>query len=843
MKTRRLTLYAPLAGVVHPIQEVPDPIFAQKMAGEGVAIEPTTQSLLAPAEGMILDVHPAKHAVSMRTNEGVELLLHIGLDTVMLRGEGFYPQVDPGDKVSVGQTLIDFDADQLALKSRSLLTEVVITNPEIVSEFNFHHGRAEAADDPIMTLELGSPTAEQPPQQAHEQFRAEPVNVTLSHGLHARPAAALAHEAKRYPAKIQLRHNNRHADMKSVVSLIGLNVRCGDSVELQVSGHEAQSTLQKLHEHLRATVAGPDLARSENLKDPTERSLLIEQQADDGWLHGVAASPGIVAGPIFQLVRHERSFATEGEGAEQELDTLSQALASARIELEALQRELVGQDKPERAAIFSAHAELLDDPVLYEEARHHILAGKSAAYAWEQSIKAQVAVVSRLDNPTLAARAADLSDVGKRALNKLLAQQHALKPPRGAIVITDELTPSEAIELERQNIAGICTLQGSETSHVALLARSMALPAIVGIDEACAKLPNDTLVLLDGIHGRVNIQPSEAELNQLKRVSEQLLQINPDDEQPIVTSADGAQIKLLANVASVAEARRAAEMGCCGIGLLRTEFLYLERELEPTVEEQCHTLLQIHEQFPHAEAIVVRTLDIGGDKNLPYLPQGHEINPDLGLRGIRYGLHHPGVLRRQVRAILQAAKQAPLSIMLPMVSGPDEVRTFKRLLQEECDALGLPPVPCGIMVELPSAALKARQLAAEVDFFSIGTNDLAQYALAIDRGHAKLARQLDSLDPAVLRLIDMTVRGAAARQIPVSLCGNIAADPTAIPVLLGLGLRQLSFTPSLTQAIRQQVMHMDLAECEALAQQVLILDSAKAVREAIAQWQMEKQSA
>jgi phosphocarrier protein FPr len=384
---------------------------------------------------------------------------------------------------------------------------------------------------------------------------------------------------------------------------------------------------------------------------------------------------------------------------------------------------------------------------------------------------------------------------------------------------------------------GFCTTRGGATSHVAIIARSLGLPALAGVEPAALDVPNGTPVILDANEGTLRLHASPQQVARVREAQERAEKRRQDDLahalEPAVT-LDGTRVEVVANIGGLGDARQIAALGGEGVGLLRSEFLFLERSAAPTEDEQFETYAAIARAVGSDRPLVIRTLDVGGDKPLAYLPIPREENPFLGERGVRLTLDRPEILRTQLRAILRAAAFGKVKVMFPMIATLGELRDVKAILAEEAARLGVPPVPAGIMVEIPAAAVMAGQFAREADFFSIGTNDLTQYTLAMDRGHPKLAPHVDGLSPAVLRLVGHTVKGAHAEGRPVAVCGGIASDPRAVPILLGLGVDELSVSLPAIPAVKAQVRALRLEDCRGLAERALAAESAEAVRALVA---------
>lgn len=827
MSDSQLVVTAPLSGYVCALEEIPDPVFAERMVGDGAAIDPSSQVLLAPIAGTVVEIHPSRHAITLRAANGIELLIHIGLDTVLLRGEGFFPLVETGAEVSVGQPLIDFDADHLALTARSLITAIVVSNGERVERISVSSGRVTAGCDRLMTIHLkqdhNQPSARS--RSSGPQLTSPTITVRHAGGLHARPAAQLAHSAKQFRSELTLHHGLNSADARSVVALLGLNIKHLDEVVISAVGSDAEQALAAL-----ARLLSEPLHSVGEAPAPSENSLWVAPGGEARKLPGVAASPGVVAGTIHHLKRDTLQYQARGRGVDIEQQRLLDALQQARLGLEELQQQMRDDGAHERASIFAAHVEILDDPTLYQEARRHIYAGKSAAYAWDQSIQAQRAIVARADNSLIAARAIDLDDIGRRVLAAVLGiHADEIHCPPGSILVAEDLTPSDTVRLDKAQVSGFCTVRGSATSHVAILARSLHIPAVTGVDARVLQLTDGQPVILDGSLGQLIVDPTDSELARAQVMTANSQRQFAADERPAAT-IDGRLLRVSANISSIGEAQRAVAAGADGVGLLRTEFLYLERSSEPGEVEQARVLGEIADILGPLRSLVVRTLDIGGDKPVPYLSMPTDENPELGLRGIRFGLIHPNILRRQVRAVLRTADRCNMRLMFPMVSSVDEFRLARQVVAEECERLDQPMVPVGAMIEIPAAALKSAQLAELADFFSIGTNDLTQYTLAMDRGHPRLAPFLDALDPAVLRLIALAVEGAATARRPVSVCGSVAGDPCAVPLLIGLGVDELSMNPELVPPTKALIRRLNRRDCENWARVALALPDAQSVR-------------
>jgi len=829
-----MKIIAPLSGLKISLMDVPDPVFAQKMVGDGLAIDPTDSVLRSPMDGRVTLIHASKHAVTISHENGQQVLMHIGIDTVNLKGEGFTPKVKMGDQVKMGQPLIEFDADLIAQKAKSLITMVIV--PGESSLTMTPAGSVRAGHDVLFEVGEGH---FKPVQSKKLGTAAESalVKVQLPAGLHARPAALMVSMAKNFLSEIEVLKGEKSGNAKSVVSLMSLEIGYGDQIRFRAQGEDADKAVAEMRDLILDLREDAQEVHAPRLAKPAKTG----KSNDPNVLTGVGISPGLAIGRVHQ-VRTEIFVITEVSKLDgsQEKSVLNKALATAQTELSALIAQVKSQTDANRAAIFGAHQELLQDPDLLSMANGFIDQGKTAAFAWRKTTEEHAGRLAKLNNELLANRANDLRDVSRRVLMHL-APPSAKKNdvlPDNAILIAENLTPSETVQLDRSKVVGFCTTTGGATSHVAILARSLGLPALAGADPAVLNIEPGTEVVLDGERGELRRNPSPEQKAEVSRLQAENLERRQAalklSHQPAITR-DGVRIEVAANIGNAEDARQAVELGADGAGLLRSEFLFLERDDAPSEDEQFQVYQEIADILG-AKPLVIRTLDVGGDKPLRYLPMPPEENPFLGVRGIRIGLARPEILRTQVRAILRVKSKAKIHIMFPMISTLEEWRDAKAILEEERQTLKAPPVAVGIMVEVPSTALMADVFAQEVDFFSIGTNDLTQYTLAMDRGHKDLAKQVDALHPSVLKLIEMTARAGLKHGKWVGVCGGLASDLNAVQILLGLGVRELSVSLPSIPLVKSKVRECAITEVETLAKQVLNLKNGAEVRA------LEKQS-
>jgi phosphocarrier protein FPr len=905
---QEIVLLAPLSGPVVPIEDVPDPVFAGKLFGDGIGLDPLDNLLVAPCDGTISHLARTGHAVTLTTGEGAELLLHIGIDTVELKGEGFTPKVREGERVVAGQSLIEFDADYVARRAHSLVTVVAIANGDAFQIARRGSGPMQAGRTMLLTLvSTGNAVVSHGASDAERSAAAgaaaagthasaeassaaasaasssagstagtavaseataaaavavaesasagtvvtEPAlagatstearaDVTLAHkgGLHARPAARAREAARKFASKVELHFDGRHAPLNSIVSLLGLGAGEGARVTVIATGHDAQAALaavvaeleheaQSEREELPAGAVSPPPPRADNAAGAA---------LDPNTLAGVAASSGVGVGTLVRwddadLAPPELASGTSAA----ESRALDKALAAVDEELKttvhnASQRGAVGE-----AGIFAVHRVLLEDPALVDAARDLISLGKSAGFAWREAIRAQTSMLGRLDDALLAERAADLRDIEKRVLRALgLSSANRTRAlPDEAVLVAEEFTPSDLSGLDTSRVTGLVTARGGATSHAAIIARQLGIPALVAVGDALHAIPDGTMVVVDASAGRLEYAPTTLDIDRARTERARLASVrefNRKSASQAASTTDGRAIEIAANIATTGDAEIAVDNGADAVGLLRTELLFIHRKQAPSADEHRDSYQAIVGALQGRTAII-RTLDVGADKEVDYLTLPPEPNPALGLRGIRLAQVRPDLLDEQLRGLLAVQPHGAVRILLPMVTDAGElIRLRARIDELQREAGRTEPVEVGVMIEVPSAALLADQLARYADFLSIGTNDLTQYTLAMDRMQAQLADQADGLHPAVLRLIAATAQGAAKYGRWVGVCGALAGDPVAVPLLVGLGVTELSVDPVSVPAIKARVRKLDYQLCRQRAQDVLALESAQAVR-------------
>ncbi|MDQ1003917.1 phosphotransferase system enzyme I (PtsI) [Neobacillus niacini] len=563
------------------------------------------------------------------------------------------------------------------------------------------------------------------------------------------------------------------------------------------------------------------------------------------FLQGIAASNGIAIAKAYRLVEPNLSFDKKSiEDTASEVSRFQSAITKSKAELEAIRDRAHIELGADKAAIFEAHLLVLTDPELNGPIEDKIKSEKvNAEAALKETADMFVMMFEQMDNEYMKERAADIRDVTKRVLSHLLGVQ-LVNPSMIAeevIIVAEDLTPSDTAQLNRQYVLGFTTDIGGRTSHSAIMARSMEIPAVVGTKTATEEINNGDLVIVDGLKGEVHINPTPELVEEYRNIHQQF-EAQKTEWAKLVNektlSADGHHVELAANIGTPNDLKGVLANGGEGVGLYRTEFLYMGRDQLPTEEEQFDAYKAVLEGM-NGKPVVVRTLDIGGDKELPYLQLPKELNPFLGFRAIRLCLEEQDIFRTQLRALLRASSYGNLKIMFPMIATLDEFREAKAILEDEKQKLiaagqtVADRIELGIMVEIPSTAVLADQFAKEVDFFSIGTNDLIQYTMAADRMNQRVSYLYQPYSPSILRLVKMVIDAAHAEGKWAGMCGEMAGDETAIPLLLGLGLDEFSMSATSILKARSQIKKLTKSEMESLANQVLNMQTTSQVIEAV----------
>lgn len=662
-----------------------------------------------------------------------------------------------------------------------------------------------------------------------------------THGLHARPAARFVKTAASFDADVRvinLTTGKGPVSARSLNALATLGAVGGHRIRIIASGAQAQPALSALKRLIDERFGEEDEPETLAVRRVEPAAGLVLGQP----MPAAPVSDGIALGPLY-VYRPAMPPVSDAPAADAaaELGRLEKALGEVAVSIRRQQAQIRATLSAAQAAIFEAHLLILQDPELFAQANRLILEQRAnAGYAWNRAIQDTAANYRSLPDAYLQQRATDVLDVGRQVLAALAGEGAGvqIELPGPVVLYAVDLTPSETVRLDLNLVLGLVTSGGGPTSHTAILARSLGVPAVSGASPALGELPDGTPVALDGSAGTLWVKPDSQVQAGLQAQRETWLERRAEllrQSGALAHTRDGQRIEVVANVGSLVDAQAAVRNGAEGIGLLRTEFLYLTRQTPPTELEQAQALVEIGQAMGD-RPVIVRTLDAGGDKELPYAGLPAEANPFLGVRAIRLCLQKPELFLPQLRAILRASSSANLRVMFPMVANLDEVLQAKDAFAQahrELEALGVPhrwPISTGIMVEVPAAAMLSAVIAPYVDFFSVGTNDLTQYTLAAERGNPALNHLADALHPAVLGLIRQVCTSAEAAGKWVGVCGELAGDPAAAPVLVGLGVKELSLNPAGIPRIKHLLGRASLSEMQVLAQQVLRQVSAPAAR-------------
>ncbi|PPC07712.1 phosphoenolpyruvate--protein phosphotransferase [Acinetobacter pittii] len=658
------------------------------------------------------------------------------------------------------------------------------------------------------------------------------VVLANAHGLHARPATHLVNLTKSFQGDIQVAvDEGNFVSAKSLTRLLALGCKRGQT--LRFIAEPETDAVEGLDKVIQAVQQGlgeevEPIQTSDIKIEPSNKieapSKLLSSNT------GIAASSGLAFGPVHVIKPKVYQYERMGSSVKVEKENLDIALHAVKNNIHQV---IAKSEVAEIKQIFQAHLEMLDDPDLINGVIQKINLNLSAPAAWHEHIEAAAKEQAALPDRLLAERATDLRDIGDRVLAQLCGEVIIEEPKEPYILIMYDVGPSDVARLNKDRVAGILTAVGGASAHSAIVARALGIPAIVGAGDQVLDIEQKSSLLINGDTGAFILNPNAQQIEQAKQEREHQKKIREEAErhsqEPAIT-VDQHQIEIAANLGKVQATAHAVECGAEAIGLLRTELVFMAHSSAPseaTQEADYRIVLDALAGRP----LVVRTLDVGGDKPLPYLPIAEEENPFLGLRGIRLTLRQPELLRQQLIALLKAADDRPLRIMFPMIGRVEEWRAAKAILDEVKAIYPCADLQVGIMIEVPSAALLAPILAQEVDFFSIGTNDLTQYTLAIDRGHPILSAEADGLHPSILQLIDQTVKAAHKHGKWVGICGELAADPKAVPILMGLGVDELSMSPNSIPLVKAQIRTLNYSKAQVLAKRALECDSASAVRQ------------
>ncbi len=808
---------------------------ARQMA-DGVAIE---------AAGGI-DAEPGIGTDAMKVAAAIETVAQDGNDVLVL--------MDLGSAIMSAEVALQFVDPEVAARTHLCAAPVV----EGAVAAAVSAGLGQPIEDVMREARaglLGKQTQlDEAPQDETAATVAAPdgewitadLTVTNAHGLHARPAAKFVQVAGSFDATVQVENLTSGAGparASSLTDVATLGAHKGHVIRVRATGPQAADAVAAIGELAANNFnESVDAAEVAEVAAPEGRPMEMPfQLAADGSFQGLAAAPGAAIGPARRLRRPPAAPRVPGDPTV-EAKALTDALERAQSEVRFARESIAAQVGEEHAQMLDAHTTLLSDDALIEPAMDAIAGGTRAEDAWQAAVDAAAARFAAMGDPYMRARAEDVRDIGRRVLAQFGGAASGPAVMRGpGILIARELGAGETASLDLSLVQGIAVATGSPTSHSAILARALGVPAVVNVGEVIMSISEDQDLLVDGDAGTIKIGPDAETVARVRATQEaaaaRAAEFAAAAHRPAVTT-DGQKVEVAVNISGPDEVAAAVEAGADGVGLFRTEFLFTGRDTAPDEDEQ-EAIYRAVATTLDGRRLIIRTLDAGADKPVPYLNQAHEDNPFLGTRGVRLSLAEPELFRTQLRAVLRVAADHRVAVMFPMVATRDEVLAAREqldLARAELAERGVQAgaLQVGIMIEVPSAALCADMLATDVDFFSIGTNDLTQYTMAAERGNAAVSALDDSAHPAVLRLIAIVCQAATRAGRWVGVCGELAADPELTPVLVGLGVRELSVAAPRVAEIKHAVSAISADDSSILASEVLVLESGAAIREALA---------
>jgi len=789
-----LKLVAPIDGWLCGLDEVCDPAFSGGVLGAGLAIDPLGSLLCAPCPGTVLYIHPHGHAVTLKTTGGTEILLHVGIDSINAHESAFHPFVVAGQVVETGDRLIAFEASQVFRAAKSLITPIVALNGgrlNLIRTGNVARGEDIGELVEVLGAEQGqgggAPVASEPSDAKAE------VIVSLSHGLHARPAGQLVQLAASFASRVEILAKGKRSNAESVTELLALGVQGGERVGIEAFGADAEEAVFEIG----------------NLLRPSTKIETLQ-------IKGITAVPGLVVAKTFALKEEMNDPPQCSSGVEAERSKLIAAIEKVEQILEHEKRSA----PPELASILDAHLRLLRDPAIIQEAERLLAGNSSAPSAWRESIRQAREKIERIESAHLAGRAADVDDIGRRVLRALIGwTEPNWAAAKGRIVFGSDVSPADIKRLCDAGAVGLCLAGNGPTGHVSIVAATFGLPTVVAMGPELLQAACSKEVILDATKGLLNLQPTRQELSETKLAAKEekaaKRAYHKRRHEPAKT-LDGLGVRVQANIADAEEAAVARKEGAEGAGLIRTEFAFFAREAAPTLLDQERIYEAISRALPVMK-LRFRTLDAGADKPLPFVSMPWAENPALGVRGIRVSRRATDLFDHQLTALLTAVPDEQLEIMLPMVNDLSDVEFAKERLALVQKRLGCDrKVPLGVMLETPASVFLVQQISTLCDFFSIGTNDLTQYVLAMDRNCGALSEEASHFHPAVIQAIKHICKNAG--NVPVSVCGSAAADPVFVSVAIGLGVSGFSVSPALVARTKAIIRHISARDCQVWAE-------------------------
>ena len=819
---------APFEGWVFPIEATPDQAFADKVLGNGIVIDPLGAQVLAPISGEIISIAQTRHALTIKHKSGLELLIHVGIDSVALKGQGFECLCKLGQNVSVGEPLLSFDPHFLSKYVKSLMTPLIVLNSEAFDVIPLSQNSSVTPSEDVIRVEPKNAkplTSVSHAAELDTDYEVSSIKLNITNGIHARPAAQIVECVKPFKAKVEIGMGSRFVSASSISALMLLGAKQGDNINIRAIGPDAKAAIAALKDYL-------DFEVDTQSDSPNDNAQKRSENISKNYISGVGVGTALLAGPVWRWDNDLDFRDYETRNSDFELRAFEKALKASRDDVK---EKSLGEGA--YVSIKKAHLQILEDPIFLEDIRSHISKGKNAPIAVQFAVKNMTSQFAQADSVLLRERGADFKDVGRIIIEHLIGKARAeIKSLKDKIVLVEDITPSDVIKLGDAGALAICVQNSGATSHAAIVAASIGLPMIVACGAQLKDVEGGTFALFDASSGQLNHRPSKAQRARHEaRGKAQKKRFRAADKFRSQTAIlkSGEQIKVYANLGSVSDATTAIESGAEGCGLLRTEFLFQNWTSPPSMEEQRILYQEIADKMD-GRPLIIRTLDVGADKPMAFMPLTREDNPALGVRGVRLSLQNPAFFEDQIEACCRIVSKNPVHLMVPMINNCQEIKSVRDIFSKVLSALDLDQPPSlGIMIETPAAALMADKLIQYADFFSIGSNDLSQYCLAMDRLNPNLAPQIEALSPSVLRLIASTTKAAIDDKKWVGVCGAMASDILSIPVLIGLGVTELSATADRIPIVKSIIRELDFTTCETLAWQALEQESASDVQNLI----------
>ncbi len=829
-----ISLFSPINGELQKITDVPDPVFSQEVMGKGFAINPTNGYLYAPFSGVIKQVAETKHAVTLESENGAQVLIHIGVDTVNLKGQGFKTQVKTEQKIKSGDLLVEFDMSYLQENVPSKQIVIILLNSD---KYSWDYSQAKFHKNVSAKTLLGVSILKGYQLEKNDENITQDIcsnisytkNIIVNHktGIHARPAALIQNIAKEFKQNITISLNDKTADAKSILDILNLGISYQDSIVIKVYGDNAEKIAENISSIIEQNSKEDNESSNNNIKKKKTNISLGENK-----LSGITVNEGVVIGKVKQLKLNIPEFGEEFTSVDNEINKFNNTTDKV---IETLKQQVNQETNKDNKNIMQAHISLLSDSLWINSIINNIKLQNPVGKSIKLTLSEMSNKLNNNNNEVIKQRVNDITDIAIQLLNQLSPNTNntnlEIKEP--IVVIAEDILPSVFSKLDKSNILAIVTTKGSLTAHISIMARAYSIPMIINTEAKILEISDNQQIIVNASNSYININPTQDDIQKsntlIKKIEINLNTVNKKSNEKSLTR-DGTHIKIVANITSADEAKIAFDNGADGVGLLRSEILFMHKNSMPNDKEQLVDYQEIVDCL-QGKSVVIRTLDIGTDKGLDYYPLEKEENPALGVRGIRVSLQNSDVLYNQLKAILSITPVESYKIMLPMISSVNEVIEVQKVISKIVTELNISTkVSLGVMIETPAAALIINQLNKLVDFYSIGTNDLSQYVLAMDRNSEKLTKYIDGLSPSVLRIMKIACNDANSKNKSVAVCGMLAENICAVPILLGLGVRELSVSPSNIGKIKDLVRKLDIENCKKISNECLELNSFKEVR-------------